>query len=137
MTFKIKTESKDQIIDITDDVNNLIGSSGKKNGTIVLSVLHTTCGLTTADLDPGTDRYLLEALRKMLPKISYRHPHDPSHTPDHVLSSIIGASLSLLFENQTLSLGTWQRVILVELNGPRTRKIVYSIIEELTKNIPS
>ena len=137
MTFKIKTESKDQIIDITDDVNNLIGSSGKKNGTIVLSVLHTTCGLTTADLDPGTDRDLLEALRKMLPKISYRHPHDPSHTPDHVLSSIIGASLSLLFENQTLSLGTWQRVILVELNGPRTRKIVYSIIEELTKNIPS
>ena len=131
-TFQIKTSKKDQIVDITDQVNEVIQKSGKKNGACVLSVAHTTCGLTTADLDPGTDLDLLEALRKMLPKISYRHPHDPSHTPDHILSSIIGTSLSLIFENQTLSLGTWQRVILVELNGPRTRKIVCSIIEELT-----
>lgn len=127
-SLKIKTKSKDEIVDITDDVNNLIGKSGKINGVIVLSVLHTTCALTTADLDPGTDLDLLQALRKMLPKISYRHPHDPSHTPDHILSSIIGTSLSLIFENQTLSLGTWQRVILVELNGPRKREIAYAII---------
>lgn len=126
-SFKIKTSSTDEIVDITDDVNNLIEKSGKTNGVIILSVLHTTCALTTADLDPGTDEDLLEAFRKMLPKISYRHPHDPSHTPDHILSSIIGTSLSLIFENQTLSLGTWQRVILVELNGPRERKISYSI----------
>jgi len=42
----------------------------------------------------------------------------------------LGASLSLIFENRTLSLGTWQRVILVELNGPRIRQIAFSIIEE-------
>ncbi len=128
ITFEIKTTNKDEIVDITDNINDLIGKSGKRNGVIVLSVLHTTCGLTTADLDPGTDLDLLQALRKMLPKISYRHPHDPSHTPDHILSSIIGTSLSLIFENQTLSLGTWQRVILVELNGPKEREISYSIM---------
>lgn len=127
-TFKIKTNSKDQVIDITDKINQIIKKSNKKNGVCVLSVLHTTCALTTADLDPGTDLDLLQALRKMLPRISYRHPHDPSHTQDHILSSIIGTSLSLIFENQTLSLGTWQRVILVELNGPRERKISYTII---------
>ena len=126
--FTIKTQKKDEIVDITGDVNNLIGKSGKINGVIVLSVLHTTCALTTADLDPGTDEDLLEAYRKMLPKISYRHSHDPSHTPDHILSSIIGTSLPLIFENKTLSLGTWQRVILVELNGSRKREISYTII---------
>lgn len=131
-SFQIKTSKKDQIIDITDQINEAIQKSGKKNGACVLSVAHTTCGLTTADLDPGTDLDFLEVLRKLLPKISYRHPHDPSHTPDHILSSIIGTSLSLIFENQTLSLGTWQRAILVELNGPRTRQIACSIIEELT-----
>ena len=127
-TFQVKTSKKDQILDITDKVNEVIKKSNKKNGVCVLSVLHTTCGLTTADLDPGTDLDLLQALRKMLPEISYRHPHDPSHTSDHILSSIIGTSLSLVFENQTLCLGTWQRVILVELNGPRERTIAYSLL---------
>ena len=129
-TFQVKTSKKDQIADITDQVSEIIKESNKKNGVIVLSVLHTTCALTTADLDPGTDLDLLEALRKMLPEILYRHPHDPSHTSDHILSSIIGTSLSLIFENQTLSLGTWQRIILVELNGPRTRQIAFSITKE-------
>lgn len=126
--FQVKTSKKDQIVDITEEVNEVIQKSSKKNGVCILSVLHTTCSLTTADLDPGTDLDLLEALRKMLPEISYRHPHDPFHTSDHILSSIIGTSLSLIFENQTLSLGGWQRVILVELNGPKERNIAYSLI---------
>lgn len=127
-TFQVKTSTKDQILDITDEVNEVIKKSNKKNGVCILSLLHTTCGLTTADLDPGTDLDLLEVFRKMLPKISYRHPHDPSHTSDHILSSIIGTSLSLIFANKELSLGTWQRVILVELSGPREREIAYAII---------
>jgi secondary thiamine-phosphate synthase enzyme len=126
MKITISTKKKDQIVDITDDIQGLI--KGEKDGAIVLNVLHTTCGLTTADLDPGTDEDLLEAYRKMLPKINYRHPHDPSHTDDHILSSIIGTSLSLNFENGELTLGTWQRVILVELNGPKEREISYTII---------
>lgn len=128
MKFTIETKKKDEVLDITDQVSEIISKSEKKNGVIVLNVLHTTCGLTTADLDPGTDEDILEALRKMLPKINYRHPHDPSHTPDHILSSLIGTSLSLIFENGELQLGTWQRIIFVELNGPRERKITYSII---------
>lgn len=126
-TFEITTNKKDEVVDITDNVNELIGKSDKNNGIIILSVLHTTCALTTADLDPGTDEDLLETLRKMLPKISYRHPHDPSHTGDHILSSIIGTSISLIFENTSLVLGTWQRVVLVELNGPKSRRIAYSL----------
>jgi len=127
-TFQVKTSKKDQIVDITDQLNEIIKKSNKKSGVCILSAVHTTCGLTTADLDPGTDLDILQAFRKMIPKISYRHPHDPSHTPDHILSAIIGTSLFLIFENQTLFLGTWQRVILVELNGPRERTIAYSII---------
>lgn len=128
MNFIVKTNKKDEVIDITDEVSEIVSKSEKKNGIIVLNVLHTTCALTTADLDPGTDEDILESLRKMLPKISYRHPHDPSHTEDHILSSIIGTSLVLNFENGEITLGTWQRVILIELNGPREREITYSMI---------
>lgn len=126
--LELTTNRKDGVVDITDRINKIIAQSGKSNGVCTLNLLHTTCALTTADLDPGTDQDLLEALRKMLPKISYRHPHDPSHTPDHILSSIIGTSISLIFQNKSLMLGTWQRVILVELNGPKTRRIAYSIL---------
>ena len=126
--LRLTTNKRDEVIDITDMVIEIIGKSGKDSGVCTLNVLHTTCALTTADLDPGTDEDLLEALRKMLPKISYRHPHDPAHTPDHILSSIIGTSISLIFQNKSLVLGTWQRVVLVELNGPKLRRIAYTII---------
>ena len=123
----IKTNNKDEVVDITDTINEIIAKSNKANGVCVLNLLHTTCALTTADLDSGTDEDLLEVLRKMLPKIAYRHPHDPSHAEDHMLSSIVGTSISLIFQDKSLVLGTWQRVILVELNGPKTRKIAYSL----------
>jgi secondary thiamine-phosphate synthase enzyme len=79
--------------------------------------------VTTADLDPGTDLDLLQSLRKLLPPMSYRHPHNPAHTPDHLLSSIIGPSVAIPYENRRLALGTWQRIILVELDGPRQRTV--------------
>ncbi len=96
-----------------------------------LTVLHTTAALTTADLDPGTDLDLLDAFEAMVPKLRYRHPHDPSHVGDHILSALIGTSVTQPVENGRLVLGTWQRIVLVELDGPRTRQVVVSLIGEL------
>ncbi len=90
----------------------------------MLFVKHTTACLTTADLDPGTDLDMLDAFEAIIPKLKYRHPHDPSHAPDHILSSIIGTSLALPIADGVLDLGTWQRVVMVELNGPREREVV-------------
>jgi secondary thiamine-phosphate synthase enzyme len=86
-------------------------------------VQHTTCALTTADLDPGTDQDFLDFLSAITPDIQWRHPHDPSHTPSHLLSSLIGPSVTIPVEKGQLNLGTWQRIILVELDGPREREI--------------
>jgi len=122
-TITITTRQKDEVVDITETVETHLREMQPANGVCVVFVAHTTCALTTADLDPGTDIDFLNALRHMLPHISYRHPHDPSHTPDHILSSIIGPSLALPYINHKLLLGTWQRVILVELDGPRRRTL--------------
>lgn len=88
---------------------------------------HTTATLTTADLDPGTDLDMLDAFDAMMPKLKYRHPHNPSHAPDHILSSIIGPSLTVPFKDGNLVLGTWQRIVLIELDGPRRRKLVITL----------
>lgn len=120
-TFTVSTRKKDQIIDITDTVEDYLREEPKAEGLCSLFVAHTTCALTTADLDPGTDLDLLAALRHVLPELSYRHPHNPAHAPDHLLSSLLGPSLVIPYVRSRLLLGTWQRVVLVELDGPRQR----------------
>src|SRR5437763_4086734 len=122
-TITITTKKKDEVVDITETVETHLQELNAENGVCFLFVAHTTCALTTADLDPGTDRDFLDALRQLLPQISYRHPHDPSHTPDHILSSILGPSLAIPYSNRQLLLGTWQRIVLVELDGPRQRTV--------------
>jgi secondary thiamine-phosphate synthase enzyme len=123
--ISIKTHKKREVIDITDLIEQELGKSS--SGICHLLVLHTTAALTTADLDPGTDLDMLDAFEAMMPKLRYRHPHNPAHVPDHILSALIGTSVSLPFEKKKLLLGTWQRVVLIELDGPRERELVISI----------
>ena len=119
----IKSKKKREVIDITDEVASALQSS-KAVTLCHVFVTHTTAALTTADLDPGTDLDMLDAFDAMIPKLAYRHPHNPAHVPDHILSSLIGASVLLPVEQGKLVLGTWQRVVLFEFNGPRERQVI-------------
>ena len=126
----IKTHKKREIVDITEQLESFLWKQyGDKTGICQLSVLHTTAALTTADLDPGTDLDMLDAFEHLIPKLQYRHPHNPAHTPDHILSTLIGTSLALMLDRGLLLLGTWQRVVLVELDGPRERELVLAFVE--------
>jgi secondary thiamine-phosphate synthase enzyme len=127
-TLSIKTHKKREILDITDAVQSALKTD--KNGICHLTVLHTTAALTTADLDPGTDLDMLDAFEALIPKLRYRHPHDPSHVPDHILSALIGTSVTQPVEKGRLVLGTWQRIVLAELDGPRTRNVVVTFLSE-------
>ena len=121
----VKTGGKRQVVDITEAVEAaLAGGWPGASGVCHLSLLHTTAALTTADLDPGTDLDMLDAFEAMVPKLRYRHPHNPAHVPDHILSAMIGTSVTLAVEKGKLLLGTWQRVVLIELDGPRARQVV-------------
>lgn len=126
--FKVPTQRKREIVDITEQIEELLPDA---SGVCCLNVLHTTAALTTADLDPGTDLDMLDAFEAMMPKLRYRHPHDPTHVPDHILSSLIGTAVTLPVQAGSLVLGTWQRVILVELDGPRERELVLNLLLEL------
>ncbi len=129
--MRVKTRKKREIVDITDRLEECIAKAYPgESGFCQLSVLHTTAALTTADLDPGTDLDILDAFEAIIPKLRYRHPHDPEHVPDHILSALIGTSVAVPVERSRLVLGTWQRVILVELDGPREREIVISLAED-------
>jgi secondary thiamine-phosphate synthase enzyme len=126
----IATHKKNEVIDMTDLCDRELESWKDGNGIVHLCLLHTTAALTTADLDPGTDLDLLDAFEALVPKLNYRHPHNPRHTPDHILSALIGTSLSLPVKSGELLLGQWQRVILIEFDGPRSRQVAATFISE-------
>lgn len=124
MTITIATNEKRQVIDITDRIEAELRGSGLVN----MFVLHTTAAVMMAELDPGTDVDYLQALQALTPDAAWRHPHDPSHFPDHLWGSLIGPSLTVPYEDGKLVVGTWQRIVLIELDGPREREIAVTYI---------
>lgn len=126
--LSIETKRKRQVVDITDRVNAILREARFEGGAVHAFVLHTTAALTTADLDPGTDQDMLDAFAALIPDLDYRHPHDPSHAPDHILASLIGPSVLAPVEDGALVLGTWQRIVLCELDGPRTRNVAVTLL---------
>lgn len=121
MELEIGTSDSRQVIDITDKVQQLI----KPDSSLVnIFVAHTTCGVTTADLDPGADKDLAEAVWEMIPKLDYSRHHDPAHFPAHIIHSVIGPNVTVPVKDDRLVLGTWQRIILVEMDGPKKRNIL-------------
>ena len=118
--LEIKTGKNKEVVDITQKIAEKLTI---KSGLINVFVLHTTCSVCIAELDPGTDQDYLDAIEEIAPKIKYRHAHNPQHAPDHIMSSMVGASLTVPVENGNLVLGTWQSIVLIELNGPKPRKI--------------
>lgn len=129
-TITIATRRNKEVIDITHKVQAFASLAGTASGLCNVFVTHTTAALTTGEATEGTDEDLMEVLERMIPKIKFRHHHDPSHAPDHMISSIVGASVTIPISKGKLQLGTWQGVLLVESNGPRERKVIVTVLAD-------
>jgi secondary thiamine-phosphate synthase enzyme len=123
----IRTNKSKEVLDITNEVERVIKEKGIEAGICHLFCLHTTAALLCADLDPGTDLDMLDAFDVIVPALRYRHAHNPLHVKDHIMASIIGASVCVPIDKGELVLGPWQRVCLAEFGGPRERNVVVSL----------
>ena len=135
MTTKIliKTSKKREIIDITDKIESLLGESKITNGLAIIYALHTTCAVIISEYESGLEKDLLFYLQKDGPIGPFSHNHgNSSHASSHLLSALIGQSRSVLVENGRLTLGTWQKVCLLELDGPRDREVAIQIVKNET-----
>jgi secondary thiamine-phosphate synthase enzyme len=131
-TLRIKTRAQKQVVDLTDELNALIGKRKLADGLCSLFLSHTTAALTTGEVGEGTELDLLDVVEQMVPRIAFRHAHDPSHAWSHMASSILGPALQLPIAAGKLVLGTWQSVLLVELDGPRQREVQVTLIATQT-----
>jgi secondary thiamine-phosphate synthase enzyme len=128
--LSVSSTGEKQVLDITGELEDLIKKNQFKNGLLNLFLKHTSAALSTADLDPGTDKDYIKAAEELIKSSDFNHPHDPTHFPDHFLSSAIGVSISIPVKNGKIELGTWQRIVLFEFNGPKERQIVVTLIKE-------
>lgn len=127
-TITVKTESSQQIIDITQTVRLVVRESGVTRGACQVFVPHTTAAVTiNENTDPNVKQDILNILESIVPsKGSYLHDEGNAHA--HAKSSLIGASISIFVESGQLVLGTWQSIFLCEFDGPRTRNILIKVL---------
>ena len=129
-SYAVKTQSQDELVDITGLVRQVVAESGVTDGQCLVYVPHTTAGVTiNENADPSVKSDLLMALRKSVPD-SYPYTHMEGNSPAHVKASLVGSSVLVLVENGGLALGTWQGIFFCEFDGPRNRKVYIKIISD-------
>ncbi|UVT17712.1 MAG: YjbQ family protein [Nitrospira sp.] len=126
--LRIKTSAPKEVVDLTDRLEAIFRKAKLQEGVCVLFVTHTTAALTTGEIGEGTEQDLLQVVEKMVPRIQFQHAHNPAHAWSHMASSILGPSLTVLVSGGKLVLGTWQSVMLVELDGPRERTVHVTLL---------
>ena len=131
MTLKIsiKSSSRSEMIDITSLVKNEVTKAGAAHGLCVVYVPHTTAGVTINEgADPSVCDDILNKLDRLIPRDEgYRHMEGNSDS--HIKASLTGSSVSVIIENNSLVLGTWQKIFFCEFDGPRSRNVNLKIMQ--------
>ena len=126
--FQLKSSRKNQIIDITPQVSEMVRNSGVSEGICCVYTPHTTAAITINENDdPNVCEDILDALAKLIPDGVWRHDRVDNNAAAHIKAAIIGPSEAIPISEGKLLLGTWQAVMLVELDGPRERRVMVDV----------
>ena len=128
--IKVETRKRNEMIDITSDVQQVIIEDTIQDGIVIVYVPHTTAGVTINEgADPSVQRDIIETLKKIIPESGGYH-HMEGNSDAHIKASILGSSVTVILENNHLVLGTWQHIFFYEGDGPRTRRVYVEIISK-------
>jgi len=126
--IKVETRKRNEMIDITSDVQQVIIEDTIQDGIVIVYVPHTTAGVTINEgADPSVQRDIIETLKKIIPESGGYH-HMEGNSDAHIKASILGSSVTVILENNHLVLGTWQHIFFYEGDGPRSRRVYVEII---------
>lgn len=116
--------SRRRVIDLTSQVRDFCAAKG--DGLCNVFVPHATAGIAVIETGAGSDDDLLDALERLFPRDDrYRHAHgSPGHGADHVLPGLVSPSVTVPVGAGEPLLGTWQSIVLVDLNRDNPRRSV-------------
>ena len=122
--LQVDTTSHCQMIDLTDRVQAAVQAAGLKRGLVGIFVPHTTAGITiNENADPDVAQDMLRQLEQMVPQHQNFYRHAEGDSAAHLKASMVGSSVIVIVEQETLRLGRWQGLWLCEFDGPRSRNV--------------
>jgi len=126
----VSTKARVEFRDITEEVQDMVKSSGIESGVCHVFVPHTTAAITVNEnADPSVAADITTQLEAIVPRHSdYRHME--GNAPAHIKASLIGNSRTLLVEGGKVVLGTWQGIFFCEFDGPRNRTVLIKIVPD-------
>jgi secondary thiamine-phosphate synthase enzyme len=127
----IETKKQVEVIDITSSVEKFVKDSSIENGICLVYTLHTTTGIVVNEAEPGLIQDLTRLMAALVPEgAGYLHDKTDRNAHAHLQAVLLGNSVIIPVEDERLVLGTWQKILFVELDGPRIRRVYVRPIKE-------
>ena len=131
-SITLKTSSRDEVIDVTEKVREIVSKSKIREGLACVFVAGSTGAVTTIEHEPGLVTDMRDAMDRLYPKsINYEHHQrwGDGNGHSHIRASLVGPSLTVPKVDGNLLLGTWQQIVFLEFdNKPRTRELTVQIV---------
>lgn len=124
-SFQVKTSKKVEVVDITSHVSSRI----KSGSLCVLFTPHTTAAITINEFEPLIKDDMERFYSFIIREKNWKHNSIDSNAEAHLLSSLIKPSISIPIKDGSLALGTWQKILFIELDGPRNRTVQMQVIK--------
>lgn len=125
--ISIKTGKRNELVDITCEVQKAVAKSGVKEGLCIVYCPHTTAAITiNENADHHVKHDILTALERLVPK-SAGYSHAEGNSDAHIKAALMGNSRAVLVQSGRLLLGAWEGIMLAEFDGPRQRKLIVSV----------
>jgi secondary thiamine-phosphate synthase enzyme len=126
--LNVVSKKRNEMIDITVDVQNILVQKNFQKGHIIIYVPHTTAGITINEgADPSVKRDIIETLKRIVPENGGYH-HLEGNSDAHIKASLFGSSVTILVDDNRLILGTWQHIFFCEGDGPRNRTLYLDFV---------
>ncbi len=127
-SFRIRTTARREIADITSEVQQAVAACGCREGLACLTTAHCTCTIYVNENERGLVADTLELVSKLTTGGSWQHNRIDDNAEAHLAASVMGNSVCLPVSGGQIELGTWQRVMLLELDGPRERRVTVTVV---------
>ncbi|HID16780.1 TPA: YjbQ family protein [Candidatus Bathyarchaeota archaeon] len=127
--IRVDTSDRVQLVDVTDLVENFVRESGISDGLCLIYSPHSTTAIIVNEKESGLMKDILAKVRRDFPAgAGWLHDRVDDNAHSHLASTFIGSSTTFPVKNASLLKGTWQNIFLLEMDGPRARRLVVEVL---------
>ncbi|MCC6029593.1 MAG: secondary thiamine-phosphate synthase enzyme YjbQ [Candidatus Korarchaeum sp.] len=127
-TLRVRSKERIQVIDITEDVEAIVRRSGISEGICLVHLPHATAALVANENERGLINDIIRKIREEFVREGWEHDRIDDNAYAHLASSFIGPSRAFPVSSGRILRGTWQSILLIELDGPRERNVVVTVV---------